>query len=109
VASRRFPRLNLAQELQTFVVQMFGNDGSDWLANHFLGRITVEVLRTLIPRHDDPCKIAAEYRIVGARPNDGCETVLIGFGAGFAGADDGIPLRTPNWRNSSDCPLCGLR
>ena len=91
------PRGRIAQKFQALFVQMFGNDGSNWLADHFFGRVAVELLRTFVPGHDDPREISAEDRIVGARLDDS-EAVFFGPGAGLVSTDHGIPLRIPNWR-----------
>jgi hypothetical protein len=50
--------------MQVLFVQMFGDDGGNWLADHFFGREAVEILRTSVPGHDDAREIAAKDGVV---------------------------------------------
>src|SRR5271154_5535550 len=65
--SQWLPRGNIPQKLQLFFVHMFGDDGGNWLADHLLGRVAVEILRIFVPGPDDACEIAAHDGNVGGR------------------------------------------
>ena len=64
------------------------NKDSDWLANHFLGRISEDPLRSLIPTCHDAFQVHANDGIISGRNNRRQEKPIpLGYFQSFAFAD----------------------
>src|ERR1700730_9511710 len=95
-ASWGLPPCNISQNLQVLFVHVFGDNGSNRLADHFLGAVAIQILRTLVPGHDDACEITADDGFVGGG-HDGSQLVaaFLDLGADFVGADHWLPIARP--------------
>src|SRR4029077_20827657 len=96
VASHGLPRRDIPQYLKAFFVQMFRDDGGNRLADHFLGRVTVEILRILVPSHDNGFEIAANRGAVGRRYyGKQLAAAVLSLGAGLVGTNHWHLLGAP--------------
>jgi len=61
--------LELVDDLDLFVLQSFGDDPEDGLANHFLGSVAKNALGAPIPGDNDAVEVLANDRIIRRRNN----------------------------------------
>ena len=72
-------------------MQVLGDEEGNWLADHFYGSVTAEVLSTLVPADDYRHKTVARAGIGGRRDGSHHSTAFLDCGASLVRARHSIP------------------
>ncbi len=60
-----FARPESGEDCRLFIFMIFGDEDRDWFADYFVGGVTKDALRTVVPTRDDALECLADDRVVG--------------------------------------------